>query len=47
MIGKIISHYKVLEMLGEGGMFEHCPRTFSVSGHSFQNPAVVWREVKL
>jgi hypothetical protein len=31
--------------VGGGGMFENCPRTLSVSGSNFQNPAVLWREV--
>ena len=33
---QILSHYKILEKLGEGGMFENHPRTFYVSGCDFQ-----------
>ncbi len=38
MIGQTISHYTILEKLGEGGMFQIFPRTFSVSGRKFENP---------
>jgi len=44
MIGKQISHYEILDKIGESGMSQNGPRTLFVSGCRFEDPAEAKRK---
>jgi hypothetical protein len=44
MIDTSISHYKIIDKLGEGGMSQNHPRVFFTSGCDFEDPAEAKRK---
>jgi hypothetical protein len=43
MIGATISHFKILERLGGGGVSQISLRTLFVSSRNFEDPPSFWR----
>jgi len=44
MIEETISHYRILERLGEGGMSRNCLQAYFAGRTNFEDPAFLLRE---